>query len=199
MPEIPVRRRLGPEARRQELLDAGERLIRARGAAVRVEDVTSAAAASKGTFYVYFESWDAFLLALRDQAFAGLAAAFDDWVRAQPDWRTLIRGLPDLFVDLTLSLEGLHNAIFHGPIAHVPVSGTRFDVLRRLADLVEQGRAAGALTAADPAMTAHFIFAVTHSAADLVERGHNRDWVVHAFGDLLADTLQTKPLPVAPE
>ncbi len=71
------RRRLAPEQRRLELLEAGERIIRRKGSNARVEDIVQAANASKGTFYVYFETWESFLLELRHRVFQDLDARFE--------------------------------------------------------------------------------------------------------------------------
>ena len=61
------RRRLKPAVRRSELLDAALRVLRSKGPAkVRVEDVTRAAGAAKGTFYLYFSSWEDLLVAVRE-------------------------------------------------------------------------------------------------------------------------------------
>src|ERR1035438_2043651 len=48
-----------PETRRDELMNAAERLFLSEGvAATTIEQITSAAAVAKGTFYLYFSSKD---------------------------------------------------------------------------------------------------------------------------------------------
>ena len=71
------RRRLQPDERREELLKAAESLLR-RGGTVRVEDVVAEARAAKGTFYVYFATWDDLLMAVRARIFAAFQAAGGD-------------------------------------------------------------------------------------------------------------------------
>jgi AcrR family transcriptional regulator len=63
-----VERRRRPHTRRADLMDAAEDLFIRRGLdAVTVEDITNAAQVAKGTFYRYFISREALLLALRDR------------------------------------------------------------------------------------------------------------------------------------
>lgn len=174
------RRRLPRSDRESELLAAGEREIRRLGAATRVEDVVKAAGAAKGTFYVYFATWEDFLFALRERVFAQLDARFAAWTQAAPDWVERIGGLPELFVDMTLGLEGLHQAVLHGPIGARPPRSREHDVIQRLADLLEEGVAAGALAVEDPPQTARLVFALLHETADLVERGQARGRAVAA-------------------
>src|SRR5437879_12308364 len=69
----PLRRRLQPEARKLEIIEAAERLLQAHGSRVRVEDVVREAGVAKGTFFLYFPSWDDLLETVRDR----LVAAFD--------------------------------------------------------------------------------------------------------------------------
>jgi AcrR family transcriptional regulator len=55
------RRRLEPEVRRQEVIEAAEKLLTVNG----VEDIVHEAGAAKGTFYLYFPTWDDLLEAIR--------------------------------------------------------------------------------------------------------------------------------------
>ena len=58
-----------PETRRQDLLDAGEKVFLEKGVAgATVEDITSCAGVAKGTFYLYFASKDDLLNALREHS-----------------------------------------------------------------------------------------------------------------------------------
>ena len=48
------RRRVEPEVRRQEIIEAAEKLLTVNGPDVRVEDIVHEAGAAKGTFYLFF-------------------------------------------------------------------------------------------------------------------------------------------------
>lgn len=186
------RRRLAPEQRRLELLAAGERIIRRKGSDVRVEDIVQAANASKGTFYVYFESWESFLLELRDRIFRDLDERFERYREDCADWVELIGGLPAQFIDLTLSLEGLHPAVFHGLVENVGTNHPRLSVKSRLADLIAEGIDDKAIEAPDVAATTQFLYALLHQAADLAGAGHDRDQVASALQQLLLNALKVK-------
>lgn len=69
----PLRRRLQPEARRPEIIEAAERLLAAEGSRVRVEDVVREAGIAKGAFFPYFPTWDDLLETVRQR----LVSAFD--------------------------------------------------------------------------------------------------------------------------
>ena len=56
------------EDRRQDILDAAVRVLKAKGAAdVTVSDITEAAGVAKGTFYLYFDSKEHLFAALRER------------------------------------------------------------------------------------------------------------------------------------
>jgi len=69
----PTRRRLQPEARKLEIIEAAERLLAVDGSRVRVEDVVREAGIAKGTFFLYFPTWDDLLETVRQR----LVRAFD--------------------------------------------------------------------------------------------------------------------------
>lgn len=189
------RRRLTRQQRRLELLEAGERVVRQMGNAARVEDVVHAANASKGTFYVYFDTWDDFLIALRDRASKQLESRFEAFQQECGDCVEFIGGLPALFIDLTLSLEGLHAAVFHGPVAQVAPTNPRADVMVRLRKVIAEGSEAKALQAPDIATTTRLAFGVLHEAADLVEGGEDRKVVSPALRTLLLNALRVRQVP----
>ena len=113
----PTRRRLAPEDRRAELLDAALDVLRTIGPhEARVEDVTRVAGAAKGTFYLYFESWDDLIVAVRDHLLSTLAVATRGRLGADPvvTWAVLERECLN-GVDFIVALGDLHEAIFHGP------------------------------------------------------------------------------------
>jgi AcrR family transcriptional regulator len=188
-----IRRRLDPQARRLELLQAGERVLRRLGPAARAEDVTAAAGASKATLYVYFDTWEAFLLALRERVLADLRTEFEAELAVHATWTSQIAALPALFVDLTLGLGGLHRAVLHGPIAHVPPADTRYDIRGRIAELLRDAAEAGEVDAPDPAEAANFVYVLLREACDRVEAGGAPDDVIATCRLLLLRSLGVSP------
>ena len=151
------RRRLSPQVRRVELLEAALRVLRAQGPGnTRIEDVTKAAGAAKGTLYLYFASWDDLLVQIREHILSTYvveirrrftAAARDDW------WAAFEKECV-LFVDFVDGLGELHKAIFHGPAVE-QARRTGISAEEIIAEWLSRGIQAGAcrevaLTAAAP-------------------------------------------------
>lgn len=185
------RRRLEPRARRQEIIEAAERLLRAHGAEVRVEDVVREAGAAKGTFYVYFATWDDLLVTVRERIFA----AFDEAnpMPADPDgstdWPRLLEALATAFVDATVELGGLHEALFHSDFAQRRPIPADHHPVARLTFLLKAGRDASVFEDVDPQPTARLLFAVIHETADAVAAGEDRERALMAMRWILRRTL----------
>ena len=163
------RRRLSPDQRRRELLDAAVRVLRERGPTeCRVEDITTEAGTAKGNFYRYFPTWDDLLVAVRDH----IMDRYTDDVRRRlaaghgGDWWTLLEEEVDRFLDFQLWLGGLHDAVFHGPASVArPVDSAR-SAGPLIAALLTAGVADGAFARIDVGPTAALLFSVLHGAAD---------------------------------
>ncbi|HKU97111.1 MAG TPA: helix-turn-helix domain-containing protein [Vineibacter sp.] len=185
------RRRLDPQIRRQELIETAERLLKAGGPDVRVEDVVREAGAAKGTFYLYFPTWDDLLEVLRER----VVTAFDE---AHPvpdagdpgaDWLRLFDRLAVAFVDAVMAMGGLHAALFHSDFAHRrPVTPADHPV-NRLTAVIQAAQKAGAFAKVDPAATGRLLFAVIHETADAVAAGEDRKQALAAMRWVLRRTL----------
>lgn len=186
-PEPRARRRLEPGERRAELLDAAENILRTNPNA-RVDDIVAAANAAKGTFYLYFPSWDDMIAALRERVFAGFYARhpLTPLPKTPRAWREFVEKTAIGFVDFTLEMGGLHIALFHGPSPAVPPAGDAVAVLTRLLDA---GKAAGAFPKIDSATMAGLIFAAAHQTVDMIEAGADRTAALKSLRHLLRRTL----------
>jgi AcrR family transcriptional regulator len=183
------RRRLQPEARKLEIVDAAERLLNAHGSAVRVEDVVREAGVAKGTFFLYFPTWDDLLEMIR----ARLVSTFD---AAHPlptelegpiDWPGLVETQAAAFIDHTLSRRGLGEAVFHSDFAQRrPLAD---NAVLRLSAVIRAGQEAQAFGPVDPEPTARLLFAAIHDAADAVAEGEDRAVVLAALHNMLRRTL----------
>jgi len=174
------RRRLAPDARRTELIEAAVQVLRERGPdACRVEDVTAGAGTAKGNFYRYFETWDALLVAVRNHLLDtyrdDLAQRYADAGRI--DWRSGLDAEIDRFLEFQLDLGGLHQAIFHGAAARAEPSDPSRSAASSVAWFISAGIADGAFAAADVEVTATLLFALLHAAADAILSGMARDRV----------------------
>jgi AcrR family transcriptional regulator len=181
------RRRLTPESRCREILDAAMRVLRDHGpGGCRVEDVTTAAGTAKGNFYRYFPTWDALLIAVRDHLLDSyredLTRRYGDVSRI--DWWAALDSEIDRFLDFQVGLGGLHEAIFHGPAASAEPSRPQRSAASILAWFISAGIADGAFAAADVEITAVLLFALLHAAADAITSGTDRGRVRQATCEL---------------
>lgn len=143
-----------------------------RGAvALTVEEVTARAKVAKGTFYLYFQSKEDVLAALRDRFLNGLMATQrvelgdlpdGDWLSRLELWmETSIRGY--------LAQVRLHDALFMHTNAEGrgPVSPANRH-LESLVEILQGGSAAGAFSIDSPNAAAVLLYAAMHGAADYV-------------------------------
>ncbi|MBW8812969.1 MAG: TetR/AcrR family transcriptional regulator [Caulobacterales bacterium] len=185
----PARRRLQPEARKLEIVQAAERLLQAHGSQVRVEDVVREAGVAKGTFFLYFPTWDDLLETLRDRLVTEFDTAYPlpTEVEGPIDWPGLVASQACAFVDFTLSRRGIGEALFHSdfaerrPLAHNGVL--------RIAAVIRAGQEAGAFAPVDPDPTARLLFAAVDEAAHAVASGGDRAAILAALQTLLRRTL----------
>ena len=161
------RRRLRPNARREELLEAALTVLREKGPQrSRVEDVTRYAGAAKGTFYLYFSSWEELLLALRDRLISTYAEDMRVRIGASAGmtW-PLFESECIRFVDFVVELGELHEAIFHGPNQTDPAGKERrADTL--LAEMIDAGIGVGVFRPVDAGLAAPLVFSILHTTAD---------------------------------
>ena len=185
----PVRRRLQPEARKLEIIEAAERLLQADGSRVRVEDVVREAGVAKGTFFLYFPTWDDLLETVRQR----LVSEFDKAnplpteAREPVDWPGLVESQAAAFIDFTLTRRGFGDAVFHSDFAERrPLAD---NAILRLSAVIRAGQEAEAFGPVDPEPTARLLFAVIHEAADAVAGGADRAVILAALKSLLRRTL----------
>ena len=185
----PLRRRLQPEARKLEIVEAAERLLQAHGPRVRVEDVVREAGVAKGTFFLYFPTWDDLLETVRERLVSTFDAAHPPPTELDGpiDWPSLVEAQAAAFIDYTLARRTIGEVIFHSEFAQRrPLADNG---VQRLSAVIRAGQAAGAFGPVDPQPTARLMFAAIHEAADAVAEGADRTAVVAALQRLLRRAL----------
>jgi AcrR family transcriptional regulator len=187
------RRRLAPDERRRELLDAAvEVLARSGPDRCRVEDVTTAAGTAKGNFYRYFPTFDDLLVAVRDHLLDAYRSEVEQRLatRATVDWWAVLDDEVDAFLDFTVGSGRLHQAAFHSPAAVAkPIDESRSaDGL--IAELLRAGIADGTFAEVDVPPTAALLFHVLHGAADDVMAGRDRARAREAALHIIRATLR---------
>ncbi|UBU08299.1 TetR/AcrR family transcriptional regulator [Nonomuraea gerenzanensis] len=185
------RRRLSPEARRAELIDAAIRLLRSgRQVTNWVQAVTTEADAAKGTFYVYFSSWEEMLAAVRERVLREYVDRFHRLADStEPiDWWATLDAECAAAIEEISRPGGLHAAVFHanseltddGPI----------DTIAAIARALRRGMDDGAFRPVDPHIAATILFTVLHAAADAIAAGEQRERWLEAVRDLARQWLE---------
>jgi AcrR family transcriptional regulator len=183
------RRRLQPEARRGEIISAAEKLLRRDGPGVRVEDVVREAGAAKGTFYLYFATWDDLLVALRSRIVAQFDTANPTPPARDTDWAAFLDQQVTAFADAAVAMGALHEVLYHSDFAVRWPPPVEEDAVARFVDIVEAGQRAGVFGAIDAVPTARLLFGAIHQAVDLIAAGADRDRTLTALKSILRRSL----------
>jgi AcrR family transcriptional regulator len=158
------RTRKTPEERRRDILDAAGRVLAKKGiVGTTVEDVTAAAGVAKGTFYLYFQSKDQVVAALRDRFVEeSLAHANELLARVgHEDWLALIDTTVEAVIDFHLERQDTVR-IFWGQGATPETQDVLDACEARLVEMFAWGIRAGVeaktFSASDPEATARMLF-----------------------------------------
>lgn len=186
-----TRTRLAPDVRRALVLDAATRVILRQGAArMTMEDVAHEAGVARGTVYLYFDSVDDVLAALRERH----AQAFVEEVgRLLPvgGSGSRLRRLDGFIAAMAASFQGgheLHHALFEGAGAsEAPLVEAFRPLLRRF---IEDGRDAGEFAVPDLDVTTGFLVAGLHAALREGPHKGNKAKVISAAQKLARRTLR---------
>jgi len=183
-------RRQPPEVRREQLLDAAQRVLLERGLrATTVADVAEAAGVAKGTMYLYYESKDDLLAALRARYLDQVAAAVSQ-SSGKPVLERIRRMIVGLF-DFGAAHHELHHLLFHE--AGFSEDDAFVDVRKQFTDLIEEGVATGELRVQDVQMASVFVLHGVHGALvhglHSSRRGHRR--AANQVADLVDGALRT--------
>ena len=185
----PLRRRLSPEARKLEIVEAAERLLQAHGSRVRVEDVVREAGVAKGTFFVYFPTWYDLLETIRDRLVSEFDTAYPlpTEVGGPIDWPEVIGWHASAYIDFAAARQGIGEALFHSDfVERRPLADNG---VMRLAAVIRAGQEAEAFGPVDPEPTARLLFAAIDDAARAVALGADRAATLAALQTLLRRAL----------
>lgn len=157
----PRARRVLPELRREEILDAGESLLVTKGLdAVTMADVAQAAGLAKGTVYLYFTAKTELLAALRARYLDRFSARLDVTLRhtSRTKASTSIARFVDELFSFSLQHRSLHHQLFH------EAGFSEDDALAALAARVHTFLGESQARGRDPEVTAAFLVAGVHGA-----------------------------------
>jgi TetR/AcrR family transcriptional repressor of nem operon len=183
----PPPRRQPPDVRREQILDAAQRVLLERGLrATTVADVVDAAGVAKGTMYLYFRSKDELLTGLRARYLDDYAHALN--ARSDAPVRERIRRLVVGLFDFGSKHHALHHVLFHeaGVSEHDAFTAVR----DALVALIEEGVAAGELAILDVGLASSFVLNGVHGAlVEVLHGGQHRRRSAIEVGDLVDRAL----------
>jgi AcrR family transcriptional regulator len=158
-----------PEERRDELMNAAQRLFLKQGvASTTIEQITSAADVAKGTFYLYFSSKEDVLDALGERFgqnhLRGIKSAMAE--KPQQDWKGKLATWATACVNGYLNSIQVHDILFYGSRPASRSGLVDNIVIDDLSELLQGGVDAHAWSIDDPRFTAVFLFTGLHSIVD---------------------------------
>jgi AcrR family transcriptional regulator len=165
-----IRPRTKPaQQRRDELMDAAQRLFLKQGvASTTIDQIASGAEIAKGTFYLHFSSKEDLLAALGEQFAERHLTRITAAIAPIPatDWAAKFATWAEASMTFYLDSIRLHDMLFYesrSPTRQGLVDNVVIDHLSRL---LEAGRAAEAWSIDDARFTAVFLFSGMHAIVD---------------------------------
>jgi AcrR family transcriptional regulator len=196
------RTRKSPEDRRRDLLEAAAKVLAERGvASTTVSDITEAAGVAKGTFYLYFDSKDHVIAALRERFVTELTEHAMPFVQriGRDDWWSLADAVAEDMVDWTLAHRDSIAVLMqsYSPETYQQIVACDRNLITFLAAGIQVGVDQGAFEVADPELAASFfyngiIYTVCHQI--LLGGAVDRDRLVAAAKSFSRKLLTTSSL-----
>jgi AcrR family transcriptional regulator len=158
-----------PEERRDELMNAAQRLFLKHGVApTTIEQITSGADVAKGTFYLYFSSKEDVLAALEERFAQELLKKIREAVaqKSPEDWKGRLATWASACANGYLDSIQLHDIVFYGYRPATREGLVDNNIIDYLLDLLQAGADANAWSIGDPRFMAVFLFSGFHAAVD---------------------------------
>jgi AcrR family transcriptional regulator len=174
---MPHPRTKPPQERREDLMNAAQKLFIENGvAATTIDQITAGAAIAKGTFYLYFSSKEDVLAALRERFVRDYLEGIKTAVALRPtnDWPGKLAAWVKAGIEGYIDAAALHDIVFHEPHHEKHLSRIRFSghvTVDDLAALLQAGTVAGAWSVADAEFTALSLFHALHGTVHDVVSG----------------------------
>jgi AcrR family transcriptional regulator len=158
-----------PEVRREEIMNAAQRLFLVQGvASTTVDHVATSADVAKGTVYLHFASKQALLIALGERFAEKHLIRIKNAVAALPgrDWRGKLAAWAEASAAFYLDSIELHDMLFYESRAPTREGLVDNLIVDDLMSLLKAGATAGAWAIDDPRFTAVFLFSGMHGIVD---------------------------------
>ncbi|MGO9742715.1 MAG: TetR/AcrR family transcriptional regulator [Roseiarcus sp.] len=158
-----------PAERRDELMNAAERLFLEQGfGPATVEQITASAGVAKGTFYLYFKSKEDMRSALGERFARNHLARIETAVarKSRKDWKGRLAAWAAASISFYLDSIKLHDVLFYE--GRSPTRDGLVDniVIANLAEMLGSGAEAGAWSVEDARAAAVFLFSGIHGVVD---------------------------------
>jgi AcrR family transcriptional regulator len=199
---MPHPRTKPPEERREDLINAAQKLFIENGvAATTIDQIAAGAQIAKGTFYLYFSSKEDVLAALRERFVRDYLDGIEAAVAERPagDWRGRLAHWVKAGVEGYIDTQALHDVVFHEPHHRPderPHGISAPSTVANLAALLAAGNSAEAWSVEDPAFTALALFHALHGAVHDTLACHNpssRAQLVHAMESFFFSAVGLRP------
>lgn len=158
-----------PEVRREEIMDAAQKLFLEQGVgSTTIDHIAAGADVAKGTVYLHFASKQALLAGLgerfAEKHLACIKAALA--ARTEQDWTGRLAAWAEASAAFYLDSIALHDMLFHE--ARAPTREGLVDnlIIDHLSSLLRAGSDAGAWSIDDARFTAVFLFSGMHGIVD---------------------------------
>ncbi len=179
-------------------MDAGERTFVQKGfASTTIEDITHKAGVAKGTFYLYFDSKEALLTALRDRFIEGCRGRIEALATRVPaaDWAGRLDAWVEGGVRHYLDHVRLHDVLFHdGQQSHG--SKAQNAAVLELEELIRAGSAARAWHVESSELVSVFLFYALHGIVDHILSNRRSD---HEAAIRLSQRIVRNAIGIPPE
>ena len=185
------------EGRREQLLDAAERVILRKGlAAATVADVTSEAGVAKGTFYLYFATKDDVVNALKQRMYDFLLERVVEAATAVTetgDWWGQLDAALEAIVDFDAEHAEWHRLAMQSPFA-APTDMHAYEgqIISVMTEALRRGTEEGVLDAADPELMTVMLYAAGQAVSHysiMDNEGPDRDRCLRAMQTLFRKAL----------
>ena len=191
----PLRRPRARRNRRHDLIRSGIPLLSRAERPTRVEDVTAAAGTAKGTFYLYFPSWGAYLAAVRDHLLAEYQREMKSRLGAlvPGTYWSVFDSEIEHFIRWMLGHGNLHRSVFHGAEVDRAVP-TELSAGQAIVGLLELGKEYGRISPeVDGAVCARLVLGTLHSAVAAHEAAPDADVIRESIRFLRAAVAADTP------
>lgn len=159
---------------REDILEVSRNLLVKDGfGKMSMRKIANRAGVSATSIYLHFQNKDELLLALIETSIAKLSSALEKNLIDSDDSITKLEKMAQSFVDFALENPQEYEIIYMVRPEEMPkFPKEKFQQIRKiyqlLADIISEGKRAGALNVDDPLMSSYMIWAQLHGVASVI-------------------------------